>query len=227
YDNNYRYAALIVKYDYDGNYVWSARSEGDGQNCTASEVKVDNLGNVVVGGSFTGPAIFGAAHFTNSTGKSNAFIAKLGPRGDYLQAAQVTGNAGVSGSSVALTSNGDCEIAGTFSDSVAAGPYSGRGAGGLDMFLAKFSLTGLSVDTFVPAPKGELFLYPNPAGDIVRLIGRRSTDPVHIYSTDGALVMDFGPADRIDISHLPVGTYFVKSGDLVCTLMKVGAGGNP
>ncbi|MDB5033856.1 MAG: hypothetical protein JWQ98_1097 [Chlorobi bacterium] len=227
YDNNNRYAALIVKYDRDGHYVWSARSEGGDQHCTASEVKVDNAGNVVVVGSFTGPATFGATHLTGSADKSNAFIAELNQHGDYIRAAQVTGNAGVTGSSCVLTSNGDCEITGIFSDSIVAGSYSARGAGGVDMFLAKFSLTGLSVDTFVPRSGDELLLYPNPASGIVRLIGGQPKGRVRIYSSDGVLLIDLGSTDRIDVSHFPAGAYFVQSSGLSRTLIKIGAGENP
>ena len=68
-------------------------------------------------------------------------------------------------------------------------------------------------------------IFPNPASEYIKInlndvILSESKNPVKIYNTYGECVIDFTPTSlltgeglRIDVSHLPVGTYFIKYGN--------------
>jgi len=68
-----------------------------------------------------------------------------------------------------------------------------------------------------------IFLSPNPASDYIEITSnmsfpRNRESEIKIYNTLGECVMNVGvhcnePLQRIDISHLPVGVYFIKFGN--------------
>jgi len=68
-------------------------------------------------------------------------------------------------------------------------------------------------------------IFPNPTSEYIKIILdnvilSESKKPVKIYNTFGECVIDFTPTSfltgeglRIDVSHLPVGIYFIKYGN--------------
>jgi CubicO group peptidase (beta-lactamase class C family) len=92
-----------------------------------------------------------------------------------------------------------------------------------------------SVDDFHNFNENEFFLSPNPASvyieiNLDKVILSEAKNPVKIYNTFGECVMtipdvphlaDVAHLKRIDISHLPVGIYFIKIGNYTKKFMVV------
>lgn len=71
-----------------------------------------------------------------------------------------------------------------------------------------------------PPEQSALFIYPNPAEDIVELIST-SDETTYVYAATGALLAQF-PAHttQLNISTLAAGVYFVHQGNAVVQLIK-------
>ncbi|MDI1476534.1 hypothetical protein [Polyangium sp. y55x31] len=68
---------FVAKLDSSGNHVWSRRyGDADGQN--GYDTAIDNAGNVVITGAFSGAMLVGGVALT-SAGSSDIFLAKLTP----------------------------------------------------------------------------------------------------------------------------------------------------
>jgi hypothetical protein len=68
---------FLVKFDPTGGYVWSQRG-GGATDDVGNGVALDGAGNVLVTGTFGGPADFGNGVLVNQGG-SDVFIAKFSP----------------------------------------------------------------------------------------------------------------------------------------------------
>jgi DNA-binding beta-propeller fold protein YncE len=210
YFNQLKYAVLVVKYDRDGHYVWSTQSDGPDQAAGALRICVDADGNLYTVGSFSADIRFGATQLTGLQG--NAFIAKLDPQGNWVQAEQISGPGSVTGSALAITPDGDCEVIGTFSDSIALGATTLRSSGGLDMFLARLGGNPSGVELPSPQPASALVLSPNPVANLLQLRGIGKPDRIEIFSIEGIRVLDAPANDPLDVSGLAPGMYMVKAG---------------
>ncbi|MEP7219498.1 MAG: T9SS type A sorting domain-containing protein [Bacteroidota bacterium] len=218
-------AALFVQYDRNGEYLWSVRSYRDEANTLAERICVDDQGTVFSTGTFHGTVQFGSITMTSPNASSNTFVVAFGPHGDYRLVTQVAGTNGAFGTGIAAGGNGDCLVTGMFSNSATAGSLHLQSFGGMDMFVAGFSLNGASVDNSGDEISPDLHLYPNPAGDRVRLNGAALHGRIEIFSIDGVPFMTADDAENIDISTLPAGTYFVRAGGRFCKLIKSGSFG--
>ena len=92
-----------------------------------------------------------------------------------------------------------------------------------------------STDIEENSDKDKINVYPNPATDFITIILQPSEglkpsegSEVEIYNSFGELVLadvqhlgDVGHLLRIDVSHLPVGLYFVKIGNRIEKLVKM------
>ena len=87
---------FILKLNSDGDFVW-AKSVGGGSKEEADCIIIDDLGNVILSGYFTGESDFdpglGLVLFT-PTGASDAFILKLDDNGDFIWVKQLSGDFG-------------------------------------------------------------------------------------------------------------------------------------
>ncbi|MCA9195434.1 MAG: hypothetical protein KDB03_26870 [Planctomycetales bacterium] len=80
--------AFVAKYDSQGAFLWVRRMGGDSPDLLddgATQIALDDAGNLIVGGSFAGSADFGSMSL-NSTGDTDAFAAKLDSNGNFLWA---------------------------------------------------------------------------------------------------------------------------------------------
>ncbi len=223
FNNGLHYAALLVKYAADGSYQWSARSSGDAHTASGSCVRVDDDGNVFMTGGFTGQAEFGDLHVGNPDAHASAYLARLTPQGAFAAVETIAGTGTASGSAIAIAPNGDCLLIGSFTDSVSVGGSGLRSAGGIDMFLARFTRGASDVADHPAAPTPDLRLYPNPARDFVRLTGLPDAAIVEIVSLDGTTKLRTSDHDHIDLRTLRAGVYVVRSNGMARKLLKVGA----
>jgi len=101
-----------------------------------------NTGNIVMGGYFAGTADFGAGLLT-SAGGYDIFLAKYSPAGACLWSKRFGSAAGSEmPKTVALDSNGNIFVAGTFAGTIDVGGGALPNAGQNDIFLVKYSASG-------------------------------------------------------------------------------------
>jgi hypothetical protein len=104
-------------------------------------VAQDGGGNTVVVGTFRGTIDLGGGPLT-SAGLSDMFIAKFTPGGVHLWSKRFGGANDDVPSSVALDANGNIFVGGSFYGTTDLGGGLLSGAGGNDMFVAKYSASG-------------------------------------------------------------------------------------
>jgi hypothetical protein len=131
------YDVFVVKYSPTGQFLWSARFGGSG-NDTGMAISTDAGGNVFVIGSFEGTASFGGGNLSSS-GQRDVFVAKYGPSGQHLWSKKFGGSGDEVGYGLAVDTAGDVFISGKFQNSVNFGGSNLTSAGGDDIFLAKLS----------------------------------------------------------------------------------------
>ena len=88
-------------------------------------------------------------------------------------------------------------------------------AGGLTTLLRARWIPVTSVDD-----KEALILFPNPASDFIE-IKQATNQPVAIYSVLGIKLLESEYKDKINVSWLPPGIYFVRLGDQVTKFVKL------
>ncbi len=128
---------FIAKLDPTGNHLWSKRF-GNNSPQEALAVATDPLGNVFVGGRFTGTLNFGGAALTAPS--DDMFLIKFDPAGNHLWSKKF-GNIGADyASEIVADSNGNVVVSGAFDYGVnfGGGTLTGLGA----MFIAKFAPDG-------------------------------------------------------------------------------------
>ncbi|MEO8587891.1 MAG: SBBP repeat-containing protein [Flavobacteriales bacterium] len=134
---------LLLKYDPNGNLLWSLRDGGTGDD-KANQVAVFGNGDFGVVGSFQGSADI-ANSLLLATGLHNAFVARYTGMGIGLWSAQAGSSlnfAGDEGFDVESAPNGDLVFCGEI-----AGPSDFDGTsvvpnGGTDVFLARYDGSG-------------------------------------------------------------------------------------
>jgi len=71
----------------------------------------------------------------------------------------------------------------------------------------------VSVSTESPGAGRQLLLYPNPAGDVLRVEvpdGALTGETIEIYNLRGQLLRTYQSTNLLDISNLPAGTYLLR-----------------
>jgi hypothetical protein len=133
---------FIAKYDSNGNALWAKKYGGSDWD-KVTDICTDNLGNVIVSGTFWSSAInFDSYVLTNTTG-SNAFIVKLNSSGNALWARCSTGNLGNYGTCIAVDNNNNIVVGGSFqSATISFGTQTLTNTGMWDLFLAKYDSNG-------------------------------------------------------------------------------------
>ncbi len=138
--NNGDGAGYVAKYDAANQLLWARvmGGSGAGNAVQAAAVAVDAAGNVVVTGTFTGSADFGATPLT-SLGGTDAFVAKLGAAGTFLWAKRYGGAGNDTGGAVAVDAANNIHATGTFLGNATIGGTAFTNATGSDAFVLKLN----------------------------------------------------------------------------------------
>ena len=143
---------FILKLDPNGNFLW-AKSMGSNYSDLGNSIAVDNFGNSYTTGEFEQTVDFdpGLGTFIlsvngGSSGRSDIFILKLDPNGNFIWAKQIGGSDGDAGFSITIDNSGDILTTGSFYGNVDFNPGSGLNplyADGLeDVFILKLDPNG-------------------------------------------------------------------------------------
>ena len=137
---------LLVKYDGGGAPVW-CRGFGGGGNERAQAADVGFLGNIVVGGYFSSPALsFGGGPVLFGDTAGNGFVVELGPDGDHKWSQNFSGSGTEYVNALATDSAGNTYVCGSFSSPILQ--VGGEAVSSvsqvlsLDVFVAKLNLQG-------------------------------------------------------------------------------------
>lgn len=135
--------AFIAKYDAAGNVLWLKTITGS-QSEYVYDITTDGINNVILTGSYTGSLVSVASATlsnTNFSALNNAFTAKLDLNGNVTWVKQPLGISDAK--AVAIDTNGEIYIAGTFGDSLFFGTTKLMKLGsGNDIFIAKYDVNG-------------------------------------------------------------------------------------
>ncbi len=138
----FTYNIFLAKYDGSGNAIWG-RQGTMGTTAGGGNVATDKLGDVFMGGYYSGPTIvFGADTLTNS-GRSVSFLVKYSPSGNELWAKGIKG--GIYG--LAADRSGNVIAGGAFLDTLIVGSdilISTDTTSG-NAFVAKFGPLGIPI----------------------------------------------------------------------------------
>jgi hypothetical protein len=134
----------IVKYDRDGNVLWS-ESAGGTDNDQANSIAVDRYGNSYVAGFFkSSTLVFGSYTLTNAGGNSNdIFVVKYDSEGNVVWAVSTGSTKDDRAVGIAVDTLGNCYVTGWFtSTSLTFGSTTCTNSGGLDVFIVKYDPEG-------------------------------------------------------------------------------------
>ncbi len=137
------------KYDASGNYLF-AKTIGSTSSDQGFGLTVDASGNIYVTGFFVGTVDFdpgvGVASLTGTGATADIFFAKYDAAGNYLLAKSMGSTSVDHGISIAVDASSNIYITGTFDGTVDFDPGAGVanliGAGGGDMYFAKYDASG-------------------------------------------------------------------------------------
>ncbi|MFY0625914.1 MAG: leucine-rich repeat domain-containing protein [Reichenbachiella sp.] len=132
---------VLAKYDTNGNLSW-VKGIGDSSGDTGYDLVIDNVGSVIITGSFGGTVDFGGSSLTAS-GTSDVYAAKYDTEGNLDWVYQGGGPETEIGYGITLDGQGFAYLTGTH-NSVAATPAifgeaSLVSSGGSDVFVAKLT----------------------------------------------------------------------------------------
>ncbi len=138
--NNGDGAGYVAKYDAANQLLWARAMGGSGAGnaVQTAAVAVDAAGNVVVTGTFTGSADFGATTLT-SLGGTDAFVAKLDAAGTFLWAKRYGGAGNDTGVAVAVDAANNIHATGTFLGNATIGGTAFTNTTGSDAFVLKLN----------------------------------------------------------------------------------------
>jgi hypothetical protein len=132
--------AFVVKFDPQGNHVWST-SFGDVGYDAAASVDVNAAGEIAVTGYYEGQIKIGPATY-NSVGTADMFLAKFDAQGNYLWSKSFGSAAYDYPAEVRFDGSGNIILAGFSTGSVNFGGGPLGNAGGDDIVVAKFTAAG-------------------------------------------------------------------------------------
>lgn len=108
----------IVKYDSNGNVIWSKQSNTFNNSCIPHAISIDFFNNIFVTGAYSGTTVFGLDTIKIFGGGSNMFLAKYSEQGTAIwgKSANAFG-INATAEDIYVDANGNSYITGYFSDS--------------------------------------------------------------------------------------------------------------
>ncbi|HYD20314.1 MAG TPA: hypothetical protein VEB40_02475 [Flavipsychrobacter sp.] len=148
---------FLAKYDAQGNYLWAFQLDAN-----ATNICVDNNGDVYISGNFDSTADFDPGTGTSLLTSANtfdAFVAKYDANGNYLNAFSIGGGSSETVAALEADNSGNIIITGDFSDTIDIDPGAGTqllmsNSGNDDAFIAKYSASGNLVYGFKLSTSG-------------------------------------------------------------------------
>jgi gliding motility-associated-like protein len=125
----------------DTTYWQQARRGGGTGNDIGHCIAADETGNLYIGGTFTGTAVFGSTTLT-SLGGEDIFIAKYNSLGNLQWVQQIGGTLNDEIKGIGLDSIGNIYIAGSYRILAFFGGQQFNASGESDIFLARYSNAG-------------------------------------------------------------------------------------
>ena len=138
--SNGRWDIFVAKLDINGNWLWAVKA-GGADSDVGREIAIDGAGNIYVTGHFNSTATFGD-HALTSSGYPDIFVAKLDVDGNWLWAVQAGGADTDCGRSIALDSEGNAYITGSFVNMASFGSHTLTSNGVISIFVAKLNADG-------------------------------------------------------------------------------------
>jgi len=138
------YDAYLAKYDNDGNFLWVRYGGGTGKDYMNS-IEIDNSGNIMCVGNFTGTAQFGPNSLT-SKGLDDIFFIKCSSNSDLLWIKQAGGSDADKGFALALDGGNNIIATGSFKVWTKFGQDSLVSLGAEDVFLTKLGTNPVPVE---------------------------------------------------------------------------------
>ena len=135
-------SGFVAKYSATGAHMWSKRLSTGGSSDAGYAIAVDGSGNVIVGATLTGTSDYGGGPLT-TRGGFDIVLVKYSATGGYIWAKQIGGANNESVTSLAVDqTTGEIVAVGNFDGSTDFGAGTVTTAGGLDVFVAKYSSAG-------------------------------------------------------------------------------------
>lgn len=108
------YDTFLILLQPDGEHLWSAHYGGDGSTNHATDLAVDDLGNIVLTGLFSGTVNFGGSELVSNGGASvhDIFVVKLTPDGLHAWSHDFGGPGGKKIAALALDRRGEVYLTG-------------------------------------------------------------------------------------------------------------------
>jgi hypothetical protein len=131
---------FLVKLGADGGHLWSKRF-GDGSWEVGYDVSVDDLGNVVMIGSYNGNLNLGGT--THGSSSNDAFLAKYDAAGNFIWSKAYGGSSSQEGLAVHAKGS-DIIIAGDFHDNINLG-CGNHGSSNWDIYVARLNYSGTCI----------------------------------------------------------------------------------
>ncbi|WP_437671835.1 SBBP repeat-containing protein [Sorangium sp. So ce131] len=132
---------FLAKLDAEGQLLW-AKQLGDAEHQEGTGVAVDREGNILLVGSFVGTIDLVDAQI-HGFAKSDMFIAKLTPEGDYVWALTASATNAAEAHGVAVDSIGNVFVTGSFRGAVTFGEQLRRNEGDADILLVRLDANGV------------------------------------------------------------------------------------
>jgi hypothetical protein len=133
---------FVVKYDANGNKIWSKGLPGMG-NAGGRAITSDDFENTYIAGSFAGNILIDTVVFNSTTSPNNdIFISKFAPSGDLIWAKQFGGTGDDYARGIDTDASGNIYVSGVFSNSIDFDGLILTAAGSSDIFLIKMDSNG-------------------------------------------------------------------------------------
>ncbi|MEZ4852780.1 T9SS type A sorting domain-containing protein [Flavobacterium sp.] len=182
----------VVKFDYNGNFIWAKSMGGNGTE-EPSKLVIDSNNNIITTGYFSDTADFDpstAAVYLNATGSFSVFVSKLDSDGNYVWAKAITSNTNCDAKGIAVDSNNNILVNGLFSGTTDFDPdvsvnFNVNSNGSNDIFVTKLTSNGNFIWNITVGGTGN---------DLARgVIVDKTNDAV--YTTGAFLdIVDFDPS---------------------------------